>query len=136
MGIILKSNGFDFAHFLQVSQNRQTGNLMKNTENKGILKTWKDNRGFGFIKPDDGSEDIFIHISALRTIQKRPYKGDVIFYQIERSEDRKSKAINARVERSESYTNFMGSKWFWIVASILVLVGTLIILVMGLTSLN
>ncbi|MEQ8755647.1 MAG: cold shock domain-containing protein [Coleofasciculus sp. G1-WW12-02] len=31
---------------------------------KGRLKTWKDDRGFGFIKPDDSSQDVFLHISG------------------------------------------------------------------------
>jgi cold shock CspA family protein len=39
---------------------------MKPVLRKGKLATWKDDRGFGFIKssdPIDGNKDIFLHIS-------------------------------------------------------------------------
>jgi cold shock protein len=32
----------------------------------GKLKLWNQDRGFGFIKPDDGDSDVFLHISALK----------------------------------------------------------------------
>ncbi len=84
-------------------------------ENSGVLKTWKDDRGFGFIKPDDGSDDIFIHISSLSGFVRRPYRGDKIIYQIEHSEDGKSKAVNARIEGVEVYSEEKSSnKGIWI----------------------
>ena len=65
---------------------------------KGVLKTWKEDRGFGFIKPDDGGKDIFIHISALKAASRRPTTGDVIYYQIAKDNRGKYKAINAQIE--------------------------------------
>jgi cold shock CspA family protein len=65
---------------------------------KGVLKTWKEDRGFGFIKPDDDGKDIFIHISSLKGVSRRPITGDVIYYQIAKDNRGKYKAINAQIE--------------------------------------
>lgn len=97
---------------------------MAKSESKGLLKTWKDDRGFGFIKPEDGSDDIFIHISALKGSARRPYRGDTIYYQVEESEDGKFKAVNANIEGVEVFSdNTSGSKkWLWTIAIMLGLV--------------
>lgn len=71
---------------------------MTNKIIRGILKTWKEDRGFGFIKPDNGGKDIFIHISALKGMSRRPLTGDVILYQVARDNRGKYKAINAQIE--------------------------------------
>lgn len=96
---------------------------MAKTEKKGVLKTWKDDRGFGFIKQYDGSDDLFIHISALEGVKRRPYRGDIIFYQVENSANGKSKAINASIEGVEAIDaslndNTSSNKWPWVVAGI------------------
>jgi cold shock CspA family protein len=74
---------------------------MTKTMIKGALKTWKEDRGFGFISPDDGGKDIFIHISALKGTSRRPITGDVIYYQVAKDNRGKYKAINAYIEGVE-----------------------------------
>jgi len=56
---------------------------------KGKIYKWNDVKGFGFIKPDDGSQKLFFHISVVATNARRPQVGDkVIFESMFDSEDR------------------------------------------------
>ncbi|MEQ1545079.1 cold shock domain-containing protein [Methyloglobulus sp.] len=63
----------------------------------GVLKTWKEDRGFGFITPDNAGRDVFIHISALGETDRRPVPGDIIHYQVARDKQGKFRAINASI---------------------------------------
>lgn len=61
---------------------------------RGQLTKWKDDRGFGFIQPVDGSQKIFLHISKLKDATRRPQVGDTIYYYVV-VEDGKVRACNA-----------------------------------------
>lgn len=65
---------------------------------KGKLVRWFDDKGFGFIKPENGKDDIFIHISALKSMSRKPIIGDVIYYQISFDANGKTRAVNAKIE--------------------------------------
>lgn len=65
---------------------------------KGKLVRWIDDKGFGFIKPESGGADIFIHISALKTMSRPPVVGDLIFYETSLDDKGKLRAINAKIE--------------------------------------
>jgi CspA family cold shock protein len=33
---------------------------------RGTIKWFNENKGFGFIKPEDGSQDVFVHFTAIK----------------------------------------------------------------------
>jgi cold shock CspA family protein len=65
---------------------------------QGKLVRWNEDKGFGFIKPDQDSVDIFIHISALRSMSRAPMVGDIIHYETGFDDKGKTRAINAKIE--------------------------------------
>lgn len=71
---------------------------MSNIIFKGKLKKWNEDKGFGFICPENKTRDIFIHISALKNMSRRPIEGDIISYQIHTDNAGKSRAVNATIE--------------------------------------
>ncbi len=101
---------------------------MANTVYKGVLKTWKDDRGFGFIQPDNGDKDIFVHISSLKDMARRPNRGDVLFYEVAKDVGGKYKAVNARIEgvdiivKSGSNVNWR----FWLSVLLFGLIGVVV----------
>ena len=61
---------------------------------RGTVKWFNDSRGYGFITPDDGSKDIFVHHSAIRMEGfKSLYEGDEVEFSIEQ-EPRGPKAVD------------------------------------------
>ena len=53
----------------------------------GTVKWFNDAKGYGFITPDDGSKDVFVHHSAIqaqgfRTLQE----GDAVEFEIEQGQ--------------------------------------------------
>ncbi|MGI2173775.1 excalibur calcium-binding domain-containing protein [Shewanella ulleungensis] len=66
---------------------------------RGTLVRWNDEKGFGFIKPETGNDqDVFIHISALKHMARKPKVGDEIVFHRENQPDGKVKAIKASIE--------------------------------------
>lgn len=54
----------------------------------GTVKFFNEGKGFGFIKPDEGGEDVFVHVSGtIDQIQE----NDKVTYDVERGK----KGLNA-----------------------------------------
>ena len=68
---------------------------------KGKLTKWKDERGFGFIRPQDGSQEVFLHISDIKDLARRPQEGDIIYYHVV-TENGKMRACNASIVGAKS----------------------------------
>ena len=60
----------------------------------GIVKWFNASKGFGFIQPDDGGADVFVHISAVeRAGMTNLAEGQKLGYEMER--DNKSGKLSA-----------------------------------------
>jgi cold shock CspA family protein len=70
-----------------------------NIRSKGTLTKWLDDKGFGFITPEKGKQEIFVHISAFdKALPRRPKAGDTVFYYPQKDENGKTKAVDAIIE--------------------------------------
>lgn len=66
---------------------------------RGVLVRWNDEKGFGFIQPEkNAAQDVFIHISVLKKMARKPIVGDSILFQTEVQNDGKRKAVIASIE--------------------------------------
>lgn len=64
----------------------------------GIVKWFNTIKGFGFIQPDDGSPDVFVHISAVeRSGIGNLREGQKLSYEVQRDPRKgKTSAANLR----------------------------------------
>jgi cold shock protein len=61
----------------------------------GTVKFFNSNKGFGFISPDDGSKDAFVHISAVENAgMSTLVEGQKLSYELENGRDGKVSATN------------------------------------------
>lgn len=60
----------------------------------GTVKFFNGQKGFGFITPEDGGKDVFVHISG---IKDEIAEGDKVSFDVEETQKGLS-AINVRIE--------------------------------------
>jgi cold shock CspA family protein len=59
----------------------------------GTLRTWHDDRGFGFIAPTHGGAEVFVHISAFPRDSSRPTQGEQLRYELGRGKNGEVQAV-------------------------------------------
>ncbi|MBT6312502.1 MAG: cold-shock protein [Alphaproteobacteria bacterium] len=61
----------------------------------GTVKWFNATKGFGFIEPDEGGKDVFLHISAIeRAGVQSPNEGQKVQYDMETGRDGRTSAGN------------------------------------------
>lgn len=87
---------------------------------KGSIKSWRRDRGFGFINVEGQEEDVFVHISELRDLGRPPRIGDNISFSIETQDNGKVRAINCKVKGDNASSSVSGKKSNILIAVIVI----------------
>lgn len=66
-------------------------------ELRGQLSSWNDQKGCGFIRPEQGGNEVFAHISVMRGA-RRPVQGDRVLYLSEHGKDGRLRATHIRLD--------------------------------------
>jgi CspA family cold shock protein len=63
----------------------------------GTVKWFNSQKGYGFIQPEDGTKDVFVHISAVeRSGIGDLREGQRVSFELERGNQGKTSAVNLR----------------------------------------
>ena len=63
----------------------------------GTVKWFNSQKGYGFIQPEDGSKDVFVHISAVeRSGLGNLVEGQRVSFEVERGNQGKTSAVNLK----------------------------------------
>ena len=67
---------------------------------KGTVKWYNARKGYGFITPDDNSDDVFVHATALKNSGlKKLYTGSEVTYETDQDEKgKRAKSIKVTKE--------------------------------------
>lgn len=101
---------------------------------EGIIRSWNDDRGFGFIEPVQGGQEIFVHIKAFKGLHGRPQAGQRLTFHVEVGPQGKKRAFNVELaplkRKAEPRPPTKGSAQ-WGTASLLAIPAFLPILLLG-----
>lgn len=61
---------------------------------QGKISNWKDDQGFGFILPNGGGKQVFVHIKSFANRQRRPVGNELVTYEIKTDEAGRMRAEN------------------------------------------
>jgi CspA family cold shock protein len=76
-----------------VAARNHGGDLMST----GTVKSFNAEKGFGFIQPDGGSKDVFVHISAVRRAGLDKLRdGQRVSFELERGREGRISAVNLK----------------------------------------
>ncbi len=70
--------------------------------NIGIIKWYNHNKGYGFIKPNNGDKEVFFHVSELQkanidTMLKEQLEDLWVSYEIQLDRDNRELAANIKI---------------------------------------
>jgi CspA family cold shock protein len=66
---------------------------------KGTVKWFNPTKGYGFVAPDTGGKDVFVHISAVQKAGMRTLnEGQKLDFEVEQQPNGRAAAVNLTAE--------------------------------------
>lgn len=63
----------------------------------GTVKWFNETKGYGFIEPEDKSQDVFVHISAVKDAGMQTLnENQTVSYELEQGKNGKSSAVSLK----------------------------------------
>jgi uncharacterized membrane protein YsdA (DUF1294 family)/cold shock CspA family protein len=97
---------------------------------KGKIASWNDKKGFGFITPDAGGKQVFIHIKAFSNRNRRPEINQLVTYALSANNQGRPCAVKAslagdrlvkRTKRKHLLLPVIGAAFFLVIVFVSVL---------------
>ena len=101
---------------------------------KGIITTWKDEKGYGYITPYSGEKQVFIHITAFHNRNRRPEVNQVVTYAMSSDKQGRPCAIDATLagdrlsgkpKRTTGSLSILAATFFLVIVGVSVLTAKL-----------
>ncbi|URD93323.1 Cold-shock DNA-binding domain [Musa troglodytarum] len=82
------------------------------SRSRGTVKWFDDTKGFGFISPDDGGEDLFVHQSSIKAEGYRTLaEGEVVEFVVTEGDDGRTKAVDVTGPDGSNVQGGSGGGW-------------------------
>ncbi len=84
---------------MQVAEDNGQVSVTSSPRVAGVLTTWNDERGFGFVTIADTTRSVFVHISSFPKDTGRPQVGDALTFEVGLSPEGKPRATAVQTRR-------------------------------------
>jgi uncharacterized membrane protein YsdA (DUF1294 family)/cold shock CspA family protein len=82
---------------------------------EGVVKSWNEERAFGFIEPEQGGQEVFVHITAFPPRSGRPQLNQRVSFEVELNREGKKRAKKVMLARSpnaaKTRSRKAGAQW-------------------------
>ena len=87
--------------------------MAESKRSTGTVKWFSGQKGFGFIAPDDGGEDLFVHQTSIRSDGFRTLsEGETVEFAVDHGEDGRTKAVEVTAVRGSYSSGGGGGRGF------------------------
>ena len=99
-------------YFFQMGDRSRSRSPVRSDKATGVAMRWNA-KGFGFIKPDDGGEDLFCHVSSITNGIGKMLKEGAAVQFVKKYDERTGKERAEEVTSGVEEVSYIQERWEW-----------------------